>query len=405
MTAPPLVLVEPNLHQLGGHRHRTLAALAAAHGSALVVAPYGVAGETRDALEAARAQVSAPTGAVPAVLASAATAAAALARMARRAFASRCWPSALRRLPHQVTLVARCLTECACVRTGRRLAGGTATVVVLTASEALHGAAGVLGGPHIRFVHEVVTTEDAVLRRLGRLARRGQRRVLVLAPTDAVRGELVARFPHLPVRARPFAVADPDDRLIDSERRTARAVWKIPATEAAVCLVGGWWPYKDHEVLEAALARLEAPLHLLVAGAPLDPDRLQRWAGLPEVCLHLLPGPVAEDTVRAVYAAADATVVARRPGVGKESGLVVDAVRLGVPLIISEHDPALTKSLAGQAWVRTFPPGDSAGLAGLLRDLSWSPLPRPTAAAAAELGVPSAAEQIAFLTSSFKELL
>lgn len=124
---------------------------------------------------------------MPALLAAAAASTAALAAAARRVFASRRWPVAVRRLPHQVTLLARCLAEAACVRTGRRFTGGMGTVVVLSASEALHGAAGLLGGHHVRFVHELVTTEDAALRLLGHLTRRGERRVRVLAPTDAVR--------------------------------------------------------------------------------------------------------------------------------------------------------------------------------------------------------------------------
>jgi hypothetical protein len=75
-------------------------------------------------------------------------------------------------------------------------------VVVLSACEALHGAVGLLGGPHIRFVHELVTTEGTVVRLLGWLARRGEPRVLVLAPTGAVREELAGRFPGLPVTER-----------------------------------------------------------------------------------------------------------------------------------------------------------------------------------------------------------
>ena len=58
----------------------------------------------------------------------------------RQMFASRCWPRLLRRAPHQATLLARCLTEAACLRTARRLTGhGAVAVVVLSASEALHG--------------------------------------------------------------------------------------------------------------------------------------------------------------------------------------------------------------------------------------------------------------------------
>ncbi|WP_432197678.1 hypothetical protein [Streptomyces sp. bgisy027] len=399
MTAPAaLVLVEPGAHRPGGHRDHALTALAAAHGNAVVIAPYGIAAGTGTALEAAGARLAGPAGVLPVLLVVAGTYTAALAAAGQRALASRRWPLALRRLPHQVTLLSRCLVEAACVRTGRRLTGGTGTVVVLSASEALHGAVGLLGGPHLRFVHELVTTEDTALRTLGRLTRRGERRTRALAPTGAVREDLAARFPHLPLQVRPFAVADPADRLTDADRRRARESFGIPPHEAAVCLVGGWWPYKDTGVVDAALARLDVPLHVLVTGAPLDDDRLRAWEAMPHVRLHTRPGPVPEAVVREVYAASDAALVARRPGVAKESGLVVDAVCLGLPLIVSDHDPALTRALAGHDWVRLFPTGDGAALADVLRDLAWFPLPRPAESAAADLGVPTAAGQAAFLT-------
>lgn len=399
MTTEALVLVEPGAHRPGGHRQRTLTALARAHGGALVVAPYGVTAETASTLATARVRVAArPYGAVSSGLLAVGVTAEAVAAIGRRAFASRRWPTALRRAPHQVTLLARCLTEAACVRTAHRLAGGSATVVVLSASEALHGLVGLLGGPHTRFVHELVTTEDAPLRTLGELSRRGERRVQVLAPTGAVRDELTARFPHLPVQVRPFAVADPGDRLTDAERQQARDAFGIPAEETAVCLVGGWWPYKDLDVTDAALARLDVTLHLLVTGAPLDQQMLHRWAALPRLRLHTIPGPATETQVRAVYAAADAALVARRPGVAKESGLVTDAVRFGVPLITSDHDPALTTRLTGQDWARQFRAGDAAGLATMLGDLAQAPPPRPPPQAAALLAVPTAADQTAFLT-------
>jgi hypothetical protein len=398
MTAASLVLIEPGAHRLGGHRHRTLTALARAHREAVVVTPHGLAAETRAALEAAKARVAGPSGMLPIVLLAASRVVAATAEAGRWAFASRCWPAAVRRLPHQATLVARCLVEAACVRTARNLVGDRPAVVVLSASEALHGATVLLSGPHLRFVHELVTAEGTALRLIGRLARRREQQVRVLTPTDAVREALAARFPGLPVTTRPFAVADEDDRLTETERQRAREEFGIPADGAAVCLVGGWWPYKDMDVVGDALVRLDVPLHLLVTGAPLDDEVLRRRDALSHVRLIALPGPASEAQVRAVHAASDATLVARRPGVGKESGLVIDAVRLGVPLIVSEHDPHLTEALTGQPWARLFPPGDSTALASILRELAWSPLPRPTAGTAATLGVPTAAEQTAFLT-------
>ncbi|MEU3878115.1 hypothetical protein AB0E87_30245, partial [Streptomyces sp. NPDC029704] len=109
---------------------------------------------------------------------------------------TRCMSRSVRRSPHQVTLIARCLTEAASLRTARRLVREPAAVVVLSASEALHGAAAVLGGePHLRFVHEAITTEDAPVRLLGQLARRGEWRVVTLYPTAAVRDQFAGAFP------------------------------------------------------------------------------------------------------------------------------------------------------------------------------------------------------------------
>ncbi|WP_435271983.1 hypothetical protein [Streptomyces parvulus] len=398
MSSDVLVLVEPGAHRAGGHHHGALTALAKAHRALLVLVPFGIVPETRQALRAAGARVAGPTGVVPGALVLAAVVVASVAEVSRRLLRGHRWPTAVRRVPHQVTLLSRCLAEAACVRTAGRFGAGS--VVVLSASEALHGLAGLLGGPHSRFVHEVVTTEDGPLRLLGRVARPGEQRVRVLVPTEAVCADVAARFPRLQVTVRPYAVADPGDRLTAEERHRAREAFGIPEGEPAVCLVGGWWPYKDMDVVGTALARLDGPLHVLVTGAPLDHEVLDRWRTRPGVRLHTVPGPASEAQVRSLYAAADAAVVARRSGVTKESGLVVDAVRLGVPLLVSGHDPALAGRLSGLPWVRIFPAGDGQALAVRLRDLAWHPLPRPDACAAGALGVPTPAEQVAFLTDT-----
>src|SRR5690348_15867753 len=137
-------------------------------------------------------------------------------------------------------------------------------MVILTTSEARHGANSILGGqPHLRFIHEAVTTEDAVVRLLGRLARRGEQQVIAVYPTQVVGDQFAAAFVDLPAEVSAFAVDD-GRRLSDAERDGGRAAFDIPAAEAAVCLVGGWWPYKDITVLDAALERLKEPLHLVV---------------------------------------------------------------------------------------------------------------------------------------------
>ncbi|MFF7359001.1 hypothetical protein ACFZA1_41360 [Streptomyces filipinensis] len=306
-------------------------------------------------------------------------AAAGLSAAGQRIFRSRRWPRLLQRLPDQVTLVARCLTEASALRTARRLQPAADAVVILTASEALHGAAALLGGqPHLRFVHEqVVATEDTAVRWLGRLARHGEQQVMALAPTRAVGGQLAASFPHLPALVAAFAVDD-GWRLTDAERDGGGAAFDIPAPEAVVCLVGGWWSYKDIETIDAALTRLKEPLHLVVTGHPLNEQVLQRWQALPGLRLHTVPGPVTDSVLRLVYAAADAALVARRPGVAKESGLVMDAARLGVPLIVSDHDPALTSRLRGRPWALLFPAGDPVALTDALHD---APVSRPNSPA------------------------
>src|SRR5947199_240445 len=91
------------------------------------------------------------------------------------------------------------------------------TVTALREAEALHGVAALLGGqPHLRFVHEQVTAEDAAVRLLGRLGRRGEKHVIAVYPTRAVGDQMAAAFPDLPAVVRAFAVDD-GRRLTDAE--------------------------------------------------------------------------------------------------------------------------------------------------------------------------------------------
>ncbi|MGE9280294.1 glycosyltransferase [Streptomyces rochei] len=398
----PLVLVEPYADRLGGHHQRTLVALAQARPGSVVIAPHGAAREAATGLREAGARLATrPAGGPAAVLLAASRLVAGLSRTGQRLFRSRRLPRLLRRLPHQITLVARSLAEASALRTARRLAPDADAVVILSASEALHGAAAVLGGlPHLRFVHEQATTEDTAVRLLGRLARRGEKRVIALYPTAAVREGFAAAFPSLASEVRAFAVDD-GRRLSDAERDGGRAAFDIPAGEAAVCLVGGWWPYKDIGVIDAALPLLKEPLHLVVTGMPVDEAVLARWRNLPNVRLHMVPGPVSEPVLRLVYAAADAALVTRRPGVGKESGLVMDAARLGVPLVVSGHDPDLTARLSGRPWALTFTAGDPDALAEALHSVIRQPPQEPGPQAPCLLGMPTAADQADFLTRTF----
>ncbi|MEV4917459.1 glycosyltransferase [Streptomyces tirandamycinicus] len=401
----PLVLIEPYANRLGGHHQHTLPALAQARPGSLVIAPHGIASEAVCALREAGARlVTTPAGLPAVVLLAVSRLAAGLSAAGQRVLRSRRWPRRLRRVPHQITLIVRCLAEASALRSARRLEPGADAVVILTASEALHGAAALLGRqPHLRFVHEAVTTEDTVVRLLGRLARRGEQQVIAVYPTQAVGDQFATAFADLPAVVGAFAVDD-GRRLSAVERDGGRAAFGIPAAEAVVCLVGGWWPYKDITVVDAALDRLKEPLHLVVTGSLLDEAVLTRWRSLPGLRVHTVPGPVSDAVLRLVYAAADAALVTRRPGTGKESGLVMDAARLGVPLIVSDHDPALTARLHNQPWTLTFPAGDPDALADALHTVILQPPPLPGPEAPCLLGMRSAAEQADFLTRTFAPL-
>ncbi|MFJ6213821.1 hypothetical protein ACIQGZ_10895 [Streptomyces sp. NPDC092296] len=395
----PLALVEPRAGRTDGHYSRTLLALARAHGDALVVVPQLTPLALAAELGTAGATVATrPRGARAALLTTAAHWTAFCASALGTVCSPKRRPARVRRIPYQLRLLASALGEAADVRTARRLRPGTA-VVVLTAAPGLHALVGLLGGPHLRFVHEITTTEDPSLRLLGRLAGRGRRKVLVLAPTQATRDRFVTRFPRLAVQVRPYGLADPEDRIGEEERAKARAARGLSERDTAIALVGGWWPEKDLLTVHRALAQLACPITLLVTGYPLDHQRLDGWAKLPNVRVVLEPSPASDTAVRELYAAADAVLVSRRRGVGKESGLVVDAVRFALPLLCSDHQPELSRALRGKPWVRLYPTGDSVRLAEALDALADQPLPRPGGDAAALLGIPTAADQVAFLTN------
>lgn len=109
---------------------------------------------------------------------------------------------------------------------------------------------------------------------------RHEKQTIAVYPTRDVADQLADDFPDLPAVVRAFSVDD-GLRLTDGERESGRTAFGISPAEAVVCLVGGWWPYKDIRVIDAALNRLKEPLHLVVAGYPLDESVLARWRNLP----------------------------------------------------------------------------------------------------------------------------
>ena len=403
-----LVLIEPHAHRIGGHWRHALPALADSGVPVVAVVLNGIGPGSRAALHAAGATVATRP---PVRCASGwllLLAGWAVDRFARILLAATRryprWPVRLRRLPHQITMVSRCLVEAASLRTGRTLAPG-APQIVLTASETLHTLAAAWGNAaHLRVVHELYTTEDALLHALGATGRRHRDRVALLCPTPGVRDAFTAAFPGLTSIVMPFALTAPTDYLPDGERRAARAA--LHGDGPVAVLIGGWWPHKDPATVIDAFTQTDRPWQVIVAGSPVDRALLARWDHVAGLTVTVHARDVENDQLRRLYAAADVTIVSRASGATatKESGLLMDAVRYGVPVLISDHDPALTGQLRAQPWARIFRTGDSSDLAAALRSVADTPLPRPQPGDAARLGLATPAQAAAQFTQMHASL-
>ncbi len=386
-----LLLVEHHAHQVGGHWHATLLRLAAAArrqgNDVSVAALHGMPDEIQGELGRLGVTVLTRPQRGDAVgwlfqvcaLACAATCAATSAIWRRRAF------------PYQFSLVARCLTEGASLRSG----GRADTAVVLTASEGLHALPALLSGrSHVRIVHDVYSRPGRVLRRAERCAVRRAPRVVTLCPTRGVATDLLGVFPWLTPIVRPFAVTDPLDRVGDAERRAAKARHGVAGTVPVACLAGGWWPHKDMGTVERALRAVRRPIIVLVAGVPLDQDLLCRMRSAPKASVIVTDRALSEAEMRDLYAACDLTIVSRYPGFRGESGVIADAIQYGVSLVCSDHNPALSVALDAADWATVFPAQDAAALAAILDRLADQPLARPSAEEAGRLGVRTAAAAV-----------
>ncbi|MER7578015.1 hypothetical protein [Streptomyces sp. NPDC126514] len=82
----------------------------------------------------------------------------------------------------------------------------------------------------------------------------------------------------------------------------------------------------------------------------------------------------------------------------------MDAARLGVSLIVSDHDPVLTRRLHGQPWALTFTAGDPDNLAAALHAVIRQPPKPPGPEAPGLVGMRTAEEQADFLTRTFTSL-
>lgn len=424
MTAPgPIprhaaVLIEPYAGRPAGHWHQALTALAhAAEGRgtpAVVVVLNGITTATRESLASMGAIVAVrpPARCAKAwlLLAAGRAAGAAAGGMLRATRRFRFLPAPVRRAPHQITMVSRCLVEAASLRTGTALVPG-APQVIMTASETLHFTAAAWGSaPHLRIVHEVFTTEDLLLRTLTAVHRGRRDDAGIICPTAGVAASVRRRFPGTAPDVMPYALTAPGDYLSQDERASARAALSAAPGSAqslpAAVFPGGWWPHKDPATVIEAFAKTSSGWRLLIAGHPLDQALLGQLAGCPRIRLEAEDRDLPQDEMRRLYAAADVAVISRRAAADKESGILMDAVRHGVPVIVSDSDPGLTTILRDRPWARIFRAGDSAGLAAVLDEAASGIPQRPAPEdAAAWLGLPTPEQALTRFTSLHTALI
>jgi glycosyltransferase involved in cell wall biosynthesis len=180
----------------------------------------------------------------------------------------------------------------------------------------------------------------------------------------------------------------------EDERWPARHELGIAETEFVVAMVGGWWPYRDMKTVRRGLELVGRPITLVVCGIPVRPSELEPALAVGGGKVVNLAGSVTERELRRIYAASDGALVTRTPGWPEEIGTLLDAARYGVPLVVSDHEPDLSRRLSGEPWVRLFRAGNPRHLARTLEGFAENPPPRPDKRAAERLGLTSATETV-----------
>jgi glycosyltransferase involved in cell wall biosynthesis len=162
--------------------------------------------------------------------------------------------------------------------------------------------------------------------------------------------------------------------------------------DVVVVMIGGWQSYKDPLTALKGLSRAKTKLVVIVAGFPIDADCALQFQ---TSSLRVIPivGPLDPAALRNVYATADLTVVSRVAGIARESGLVMDAAKFGVPLLMSDNDPDLVRCLADAPWVTVFSAGNPTQLAEAVDELNF-PLLRPPSTAQTVLGMLTSSEMV-----------
>lgn len=233
-------------------------------------------------------------------------------------------------------------------------------------------AARLTGTPAVSSVHSVHRfytrfPSNVAMRMAGRLARRRivisrcvERFLLEHHLTPAERLRVV----HYGIDARRWAVGDP-------ERAGERAAAGLEGTDFVLGIAGRMVPFKGHDVLIEAVARLvpQLPnLRLHLAGdGPLRAE-LEDQVRARDLSAHVrFWGHVAE--VPRFMAICDAVAMPSQPGDGEGLGLaVLEAMAAGKPVVASDMD-ALPELVEHGSTGMLVPPSDEGALADAVKTL------------------------------------
>lgn len=160
----------------------------------------------------------------------------------------------------------------------------------------------------------------------------------LLSVGRALRDDMVAvGMPADKIRVH-YTGLDPE-RFRPMDRTSARQQWHVPQDAALLLTVGALIPRKGQSMVIEAMRQLPAHVHYLVAGGGDDGDRLKGLAQAAGVADRVrLLGPIANDQLPSLYAAADLMVLP-----SASEGLAnawVEAQACGVPLVLSDIPPA-----------------------------------------------------------------
>jgi glycosyltransferase involved in cell wall biosynthesis len=217
------------------------------------------------------------------------------------------------------------------------------------------------GIPVIYLCHQLVEPDSSPTEwQIARLGLRAADGLLLLTRREAA---IVERaLPGKPLRAAHLPIFD-EFPPITQGRAEARAALGLPADVPLLLCFGFVRRYKGITHLLDALAQIERPVHLLIAGEFWEPEEEYRRQisalGL-DARVHIRNEYIPNEAIAPYFAAADALALPYTSG--SQSGVAMVAVHYGLPVIASDVGGLAETIVNGENGL-IVPPADSAALA------------------------------------------